>query len=110
VLDTAAGAWLDRNGLVTSSKTSKGHAEYDPSFELMRRCRHASASVGVRIYVYGGLKGGKVFFFFLFSLGGLLVSLYSSSPPLPSSLQFLCEQVLITGHLVQVTSIMLSKP
>uniref|UniRef100_A0A6N2MLK4 Serine/threonine-protein phosphatase n=1 Tax=Salix viminalis TaxID=40686 RepID=A0A6N2MLK4_SALVM len=64
VLDTAAGAWLDRNGLVTSSKTSKGHAEYDPSFELMRRCRHASASVGVRIYVFGGLKGGEVFFYF----------------------------------------------
>ncbi|KAG5251781.1 serine/threonine-protein phosphatase BSL [Salix suchowensis] len=59
VLDTAAGVWLDRNGLVTSSKTSKGHAEYDPSLELMRRCRHASASVGVRIYVYGGLKGGS---------------------------------------------------
>ncbi|KAG6785139.1 hypothetical protein POTOM_010864 [Populus tomentosa] len=57
VLDTAAGVWLDRNGIVTSSKTSKGHAEYDPSLELMRRCRHASASVGVRIYVYGGLKG-----------------------------------------------------
>ena len=110
MLDTAAGAWLDRNGLVTSSKTSKGHAEYDPSFELMRRCRHASASVGVRIYVYGGLKGGKVFFSFFFSLGGLLVSLCSSSPPLPSYLQFLCEQVLITGHLVQVTSITLIKP
>ncbi|KAJ6329205.1 hypothetical protein OIU77_010809 [Salix suchowensis] len=60
VLDTAAGAWLDRNGHVTSSKTSKGHAEYDPSFELMRRCRHASASVGVRIYVFGGLKGDTV--------------------------------------------------
>ncbi|KAJ6956072.1 serine/threonine-protein phosphatase BSL1-like isoform X3 [Populus alba x Populus x berolinensis] len=60
VLDTAAGAWLDRNGIVTSSKTSKGHAEYDPSLELMRRCRHASASVGVRIYVYGGLKGDAV--------------------------------------------------
>ncbi|KAJ6334551.1 hypothetical protein OIU78_011431 [Salix suchowensis] len=60
VLDTAAGVWLDRNGLVTSSKTSKGHAEYDPSLELMRRCRHASASVGVRIYVFGGLKGDAV--------------------------------------------------
>ncbi|KAL9360513.1 hypothetical protein Peur_048636 [Populus x canadensis] len=60
VLDTAAGVWLDRNGIVTSSKTSKGHAEYDPSLELMRRCRHASASVGVRIYVYGGLKGDAV--------------------------------------------------
>lgn len=61
VLDTASGVWLDRNGLVTSSRTSKGHAEHDPSLELMRRCRHASASVGVRIYIYGGLRGGKIF-------------------------------------------------
>lgn len=59
MLDTAAGVWLDRNGLVTSSRTSKGHGEHDPSLELMRRCRHASASIGVRIYIYGGLKGGK---------------------------------------------------
>ncbi|XWS76476.1 hypothetical protein CRYUN_Cryun01aG0179500 [Craigia yunnanensis] len=57
VLDTAAGVWLDRNGIVTSSRNTKGHAEYDPSLELMRRCRHASASVGVRIYIYGGLRG-----------------------------------------------------
>ncbi|PPR86365.1 hypothetical protein GOBAR_AA34332 [Gossypium barbadense] len=57
VLDTAAGVWLDRNGLVTSSRNTKGHVEYDPSSELMRRCRHASASVGVRIYIYGGLRG-----------------------------------------------------
>uniref|UniRef100_A0A2P2MN52 protein-serine/threonine phosphatase n=1 Tax=Rhizophora mucronata TaxID=61149 RepID=A0A2P2MN52_RHIMU len=57
VLDTAAGVWLDRNGLVTSSKNGKGHIEHDPSLELMRRCRHAAASVGVHIYVYGGLRG-----------------------------------------------------
>ncbi|KAJ9187711.1 hypothetical protein P3X46_003135 [Hevea brasiliensis] len=57
VLDTAAGVWLDKNGLVTSPKTTKGHFENDPALELMRRCRHASASVGVRIYVYGGLRG-----------------------------------------------------
>ncbi|KAK8635577.1 hypothetical protein V6N13_004310 [Hibiscus sabdariffa] len=57
VLDTAAGVWLDRNGLVTSSRNSKGHVEYDPSLELMHRCRHASASVGVRIYIHGGLRG-----------------------------------------------------
>ncbi|KAF7804799.1 serine/threonine-protein phosphatase BSL1 [Senna tora] len=55
VLDTAAGVWLDRNGLVTS-RTSKGH-DYDPALELMRRCRHAAAAVGVRIYIYGGLRG-----------------------------------------------------
>lgn len=60
VLDTAAGVWLDRNGLVTSSRSGKGHTEYDPSLELMRRCRHAAASVGVRIYVFGGLRGGKI--------------------------------------------------
>ncbi|KAL6968395.1 Serine/threonine-protein phosphatase bsl1 [Sarracenia purpurea var. burkii] len=57
VLDTAAGVWLDRNGLVTSSRTSKGQTEHDHSLELMRRCRHAAASVGARIYIYGGLKG-----------------------------------------------------
>lgn len=57
VLDTAAGVWLDRNGLVTSPRGSKGHTEHDTSLELMRRCRHAAASVGVRIYIYGGLKG-----------------------------------------------------
>lgn len=61
VLDTAAGVWLDRNGLVTSSRTGKGQNDYDPPLELMRRCRHAAASLGVRIYIYGGLKGGKDF-------------------------------------------------
>ncbi|TQD94961.1 hypothetical protein C1H46_019392 [Malus baccata] len=57
VLDTAAGVWLDRNGLVTSSRTGKGQNDQDPSLELMRRSRHAAASLGVRIYIYGGLKG-----------------------------------------------------
>ncbi|KAM1311644.1 hypothetical protein ACFX2I_008101 [Malus domestica] len=57
VLDTAAGVWLDRNGLVTSSRTGKGQNDHDPSLELMRRSRHAAASIGVRIYIYGGLKG-----------------------------------------------------
>ncbi|KAL0437556.1 UNVERIFIED_CONTAM: Serine/threonine-protein phosphatase BSL1 [Sesamum radiatum] len=56
VLDTAAGVWLDRNGLVTS-RGNKGHSDADPSLESMRRCRHAAASVGVRIYIYGGLRG-----------------------------------------------------
>lgn len=61
VLDTAAGVWLDRNGLVTSSsRTNKGHKEHDPALELMRRGRHASASIGVRLYIYGGLRGGNV--------------------------------------------------
>lgn len=59
MLDTAAGIWLDRNGLVTT-RSSKGHSEYDPAVELMRRCRHAAAAVGGRIYVYGGLRGGAL--------------------------------------------------
>ncbi|CAK9178060.1 unnamed protein product [Ilex paraguariensis] len=60
VLDTAAGVWFDRHGLVTSSRTRKGHTDPDSSLEPMRRCRHAAASVGVRIYIYGGLKGDIV--------------------------------------------------
>ncbi|XP_010522672.1 PREDICTED: serine/threonine-protein phosphatase BSL1 isoform X1 [Tarenaya hassleriana] len=57
VLDTAAGVWLDRNGLVTSSRGGKGPIDHDPSLEVMRRCRHAAASVGIRIYAHGGLRG-----------------------------------------------------
>ncbi|GAU30682.1 hypothetical protein TSUD_39060 [Trifolium subterraneum] len=56
VLDTAAGVWLDRNGLVSSSRSNKGR-DHDPSLELMRRCRHAAAAVGVQVYIYGGLRG-----------------------------------------------------
>lgn len=58
VLDTASWIWLDRKGPVSSPRTSKASGS-DPSVELLRRCRHASACVGARIYVYGGLKGGK---------------------------------------------------
>ncbi|KAL4572083.1 hypothetical protein LXL04_018852 [Taraxacum kok-saghyz] len=57
VLDTAAGVWLDRNGLVTSSHNSNNEKMDDESLELMRRCRHATSSVGSRIYLYGGLRG-----------------------------------------------------
>ncbi|KAK7277697.1 hypothetical protein RJT34_22712 [Clitoria ternatea] len=56
VLDTAAGVWLDRNGIVSSSRSNKGH-DYDPSLELMRRCRHAAAADGTHIFIYGGLRG-----------------------------------------------------
>ena len=59
MLDTAAGVWLDRHGLVTSAQSSNGQTE-DPSLELMHRCRHAAASVGSHIFVYGGLRGGKL--------------------------------------------------
>lgn len=58
VLDTAAGVWLDRNGIVTS-RTLKSSNEHDASSDLLRRCRHAAASVGSQIYIYGGLRGGK---------------------------------------------------
>ncbi|KAK9139483.1 hypothetical protein Scep_009164 [Stephania cephalantha] len=57
VLDTAAGVWLDRNGIVTSPRSGKTSGELDPSLELMRRCRHAAASVGIRVYIHGGLRG-----------------------------------------------------
>ncbi|KAL1550230.1 Serine/threonine-protein phosphatase bsl1, variant 3 [Salvia divinorum] len=59
VLDTAAGVWLDRNGLVTA-RGNKTQSDLDPSLEIMRRCRHAAASVGFRIYVHGGLKGDNL--------------------------------------------------
>ncbi|KAG6426864.1 hypothetical protein SASPL_111099 [Salvia splendens] len=59
VLDTAAGVWLDRNGLVTA-RGNKTQSDPDPSLEIMRRCRHAAASVGFRIYVHGGLKGDNL--------------------------------------------------
>ncbi|XP_072996998.1 serine/threonine-protein phosphatase BSL1 homolog [Typha latifolia] len=72
VLDTAAGVWLDRNGIVTSSRTHRSSNEHDTSLELLRRCRHASASVGSQIYVYGGLKGDIL-------LGDFLVADNSSS-------------------------------
>ncbi|KAJ6816317.1 serine/threonine-protein phosphatase BSL1-like protein [Iris pallida] len=58
VLDTAAGVWLDRSGIVTtSSRSQKSSNDRDNSLDLLRRCRHASASVGSQIYIYGGLKG-----------------------------------------------------
>ncbi|XP_021743905.1 serine/threonine-protein phosphatase BSL1-like isoform X1 [Chenopodium quinoa] len=83
VLDTAAGVWLDRNGLVTSSKGNKGQTEYDPSLELMRRCRHASSSVGVRIYIYGGLRGDVLLDDFLVT-ENMVSQSDDNSPPLTS--------------------------
>ncbi|WVY98398.1 hypothetical protein V8G54_030549 [Vigna mungo] len=55
VLDTAAGVWLDRNGIVSSSRSNKGH-DYDPSLELMRRCRHAAAAFAME-----GSGGRRIF-------------------------------------------------
>ena len=48
VLDTAAGQWL------TQAVHGGG------SDDVMRRCRHAMASVGPYIFVHGGLKGSTL--------------------------------------------------
>ncbi|KAH7295189.1 hypothetical protein KP509_27G036500 [Ceratopteris richardii] len=62
VLDTAAGAWLDRKGVVTYPRPGRRHGQDSPGAdsptELTRRCRHAAASVGSMVYVYGGLRNG----------------------------------------------------
>ena len=65
VLDTASWVWLDRKGPI-SSKANRA-SDSDPFPDLLRRCRHASASVGTRLYVYGGLKGG-IFWYLFFNL------------------------------------------
>lgn len=62
VLDTAAGVWCDRKGVVTSPRIgrySNDAAGGEASNELTRRCRHAAAAVGDLIFMYGGLRGGK---------------------------------------------------
>ncbi|XP_065031386.1 serine/threonine-protein phosphatase BSL1 homolog [Musa acuminata AAA Group] len=79
VLDTAAGVWLDRNGIVTSARTHKSPTDRDGSLELLRRCRHASASVGTQIYVYGGLRGDMLLGDFLVAENSPLQSEISSS-------------------------------
>lgn len=69
VLDTAAGVWCDKKVVVTSPRTgrfSQDVAGGDAVLELTRRCRHAAASVGDLIYMYGGLRGGTVFILPLF--------------------------------------------
>jgi len=63
VLDTAAGVWCDTKSVVTSPRTgrfSDDVAGGDASVELTRRCRHAAAAVGDLIFIYGGLRGGKL--------------------------------------------------
>ncbi|KAG2328392.1 hypothetical protein Bca52824_011120 [Brassica carinata] len=63
VLDTSTGEWVDTSN------------------EIMRRSLHAAASIGSRIYVYGGLREGLL-------LGDLLISgeVLTSGPPIPSIL------------------------
>lgn len=67
VLDTAAGAWLDRKGVVTTPRIGRYSADSpggEASAELTRRCRHAAASVGNSVYIYGGLRAGESTFFY----------------------------------------------
>lgn len=64
VLDTAAGVWCDRKGIVNSPRTgrySNDAAGGEASNELTRRCRHAAAAVGDHIFMYGGLRGGMCY-------------------------------------------------
>ncbi|CAF2097766.1 unnamed protein product [Brassica rapa] len=63
VLDTSTGVWVDTSN------------------EVMRRSLHAAASIGSRIYVYGGIREGVL-------LDDLLISgeLLSSGPTVPSFL------------------------
>lgn len=64
VLDTAAGVWCDTKSVVTSPRTGRYSADAaggDAAVELTRRCRHAAAAVGDLIFIYGGLRGGKIY-------------------------------------------------
>lgn len=64
VLDTAAGVWCDRKGIVNSPRIgrySNDAAGGEASNELTRRCRHAAAAVGDHIFMYGGLRGGMCY-------------------------------------------------
>ena len=68
VLDTAAGVWCDTKSVVTSPRTGRYSADAaggDAAVELTRRCRHAAAAVGDLIFIYGGLRGGKSNYNFL---------------------------------------------
>lgn len=48
MLDTSGGAWISpAAGALTSE-------------DLTRRCRHAVASIGPFVFVYGGLKGSQL--------------------------------------------------
>lgn len=81
VLDTAAGVWCDRRGVVTAARTGRFSADApggEASTELTRRCRHAAASVGDTIYIYGGLRGGVL-------LDDLLAADDSTTEPTPST-------------------------
>lgn len=64
MLDTAAGVWCDTKSVVTSPRTGRYSADAaggDAAVELTRRCRHAAAAVGDLIFIYGGLRGGKIY-------------------------------------------------
>lgn len=63
MLDTAAGVWCDTKSVVTTPRTGRFSADAaggDAAVELTRRCRHAAAAVNDLIFIYGGLRGGKI--------------------------------------------------
>lgn len=77
VLDTAAGVWCDTKSVVTTPRTGRYSADAaggDAAVELTRRCRHAAAAVGDLIFIYGGLRGGKLLIYFNYLQTHLIVS------------------------------------
>lgn len=77
VLDTTAGVWCDRRAVVAAPRPGRFSADApggEASTELTRRCRHAAAAVGEKIFAYGGLRGGVL-------LEDLLLAEDSSPPP-----------------------------
>ncbi|KAI8022769.1 Serine/threonine-protein phosphatase BSL3 [Camellia lanceoleosa] len=63
VLDTAVGVWCDTKSIVTTPRTGRYSVDAtggDAAVELMRRCRHVAAAIGDLIFIYGGLRGGKM--------------------------------------------------
>lgn len=80
MLDTAAGVWCDTKSVVTSPRTGRYSADAaggDAAVELTRRCRHAAAAVGDLIFIYGGLRGGKITFNFIIFISFFSFSCFS---------------------------------
>ncbi|XP_024378190.1 serine/threonine-protein phosphatase BSL3 [Physcomitrium patens] len=88
VLDTAAGMWCDRKGVVNTPRIgrySNDAAGGEASNELTRRCRHAAAAVGDHIFMYGGLRGGVLLDDLLVAGDPSAVETFSVASHLPAS-------------------------
>lgn len=91
MLDTAAGVWCDTKSVVTSPRTGRYSADAaggDAAVELTRRCRHAAAAVGDLIFIYGGLRGGKITFNSIVSCNFFQFSLYLTESHLLKNICF----------------------